>query len=155
MCPLGEPINNDPNRVTSSSRSVIKSIEMDRHRSSGICNGSKSPGVFVYRGLLRRQSSQCAMYFLIVRAVGTGMPTVVDIGRFSDDTVLECHDVWDHDTRLLVCLYCFSDAPHTTDAVPRLLIARGMSPITLSFVHPAIIALIRSTLGLISISRSW
>ncbi|OWY95832.1 hypothetical protein PHMEG_00034066 [Phytophthora megakarya] len=47
----------------------MKSVEIDRHRSSEIFSGSISPGVFVCRGLFRRQSSQSAMYFLIVRVM--------------------------------------------------------------------------------------
>ncbi|OWZ13991.1 hypothetical protein PHMEG_00012597 [Phytophthora megakarya] len=52
-----------------SGKSVMKSIEIDHHRSSGVFSGSIIPGVFVSRGLFRRQSSQTAMYFLIVRAL--------------------------------------------------------------------------------------
>lgn len=49
-----------------SGKSVMKSIEIERHRSSRTCSGSMSPGVVASRGLFRRQSSQPAMYFLIV-----------------------------------------------------------------------------------------
>ncbi|EGZ28055.1 hypothetical protein PHYSODRAFT_471006 [Phytophthora sojae] len=111
----------------------MKSIEIDRHLSSGICNGSRSPGGFVNRGLLRRQSSQSAMYFLIVCAICAGMLTVIGIVYFSDDAMFECHNVRDHDTRLLYGLYCFSDIPRVTDVVPRHLIARRISSMILSF----------------------
>ncbi|KAG2761508.1 hypothetical protein PC116_g27480 [Phytophthora cactorum] len=46
-------------------RSVMKSIEMDLHRSSGILRGSIKPGGFVNRGLFRRHGSQSAMNFWI------------------------------------------------------------------------------------------
>eukprot|EP00644_Phytophthora_capsici_P004667 jgi/Phyca11/110838/e_gw1.19.405.1 len=52
-----------------SGKSVMKSIEIERHRSSGICRGSKRAGVFVNRGLFRLQSSQSAMYFVIIRTI--------------------------------------------------------------------------------------
>ncbi|EGZ29810.1 hypothetical protein PHYSODRAFT_467445 [Phytophthora sojae] len=41
--------------------SVMKSIEIDLHRSSGTLSGSSKPGGFVNRCLFRRHGSQSAM----------------------------------------------------------------------------------------------
>ncbi|OWZ04075.1 hypothetical protein PHMEG_00024091 [Phytophthora megakarya] len=46
-------------------RSVMQSMVIDRHRSSGIFSGSSRPDVFGSRGLFRRQGSQSAMNFWI------------------------------------------------------------------------------------------
>ncbi|OWY95319.1 hypothetical protein PHMEG_00034706 [Phytophthora megakarya] len=46
-------------------KSVMKSMEIDRQRSSGIFRGSSNPGGFVSRGLFRRQGSQSEMNFSI------------------------------------------------------------------------------------------
>ncbi|OWY99646.1 hypothetical protein PHMEG_00029320 [Phytophthora megakarya] len=132
----------------------MKSIEIYRHRSSGIFSGSISPGVFVSRGLFRRQSLQSAMYFLIIRAIRTRVPTVVGVMNFCDDAMLEDLDVGYDDSRIFICLYYFFDTPWLVDRVLRFLIARRTSRITLSFAYPAMIAFTRSLVGLISAMRN-
>ncbi|KAG3119120.1 hypothetical protein PI125_g2327 [Phytophthora idaei] len=43
----------------------MKSMDIDFHLSSGMLNGSSSPGGFDSRGLFRRHGSQSAMNFWI------------------------------------------------------------------------------------------
>eukprot|EP00644_Phytophthora_capsici_P018154 jgi/Phyca11/114188/e_gw1.25.572.1 len=89
----------------------MKSIEIERHRASGICKGSNRPGVFVNRGLFRLQSSQSTM-----------MPTVVGIVYLGDDVMFNCYHIWNGDPKFL--LYCLSDGPRGVPVSPQYLIAR-------------------------------
>ncbi|EEY64151.1 uncharacterized protein PITG_02681 [Phytophthora infestans T30-4] len=109
----------------------MKSIEIERHHSSGICRGSNFPGVFVNRGLFRLHSSQSVMYFLIECVIRAGMTTVIRIVYFSDNAMFQRYHVRDYDP----ILYCFSETPQTPDVVPRRSIARRISRMTLSFVY--------------------